>query len=74
MGRTIPLVTKETINKLKLKSRGAVTCIYDKNSTLLKEFSTTKYAACLCGLYTSSVTKYITRGVILHNTYYFKLN
>lgn len=39
-----PLVTKETINKLKLTSRGGVTCIYDTNNALLREFSTIKDA------------------------------
>ena len=50
MGRARPLVTKETINKLKLRSRGAVTCIYDKNNALLREFSTIKDASYFCVL------------------------
>ena len=73
MGRAIPLVTKETINKLKLRSRGAVTCIYYKNNALLREFSTIKYASYFCVLSPSSVSKYIARGVIWNNTYYLKL-
>ena len=71
-GKPRPLVTKETINKLKLRSRGAVTCIYDKNNVLVREFNTVKSAANFCGLSPSSVSKYITRGVIWNNTYYFK--
>ena len=49
-GRPRPLVTKETINKLRLRSRGAATCIYDKNNILVREFSTIKDAAIFCGL------------------------
>lgn len=41
----IPLVTKETINKLKLRIIGVVTYIYDKNNVFFREFSTIKYAA-----------------------------
>jgi len=65
-------VTKETIDKLKLRSRGAVTCIYDKNNVLLKEFNTIKDAANFCGFSPSSVSKYIAKGLIWNNTYYFK--
>ena len=72
-GKPRPSVTKETIDKLRLRSRGAATCIYDKNSILVREFSTIKDAASFCGLSPSSVSKYITRGVIWNNTYYFKL-
>jgi len=38
LGAPRPLVTKETIIKLKLRSRGAATCIYDKSHNLVKEF------------------------------------
>lgn len=71
-GKPRPITTKETINKLKLRSRGAATCIYDKNNVLVKEFDTIKDAANFCGFSPSSVSKYITRGVIWNNTYYFK--
>ena len=71
-GKPRPLVTKETIDKLKLRSRGAVTCIYDKNNELLREFNTIKDAANFSGLSPSSVSKYIARGLIWNNTYYFK--
>lgn len=41
----IPLVTKETINKLKLRRIGVVSYIYDKNNVFFREFSTIKDAA-----------------------------
>lgn len=71
-GKLRAKVTKETIDKLKLRSRGAVTCIYDKNNVLLKEFNTIKDAANFCGFSPSSVSKYIAKGLIWNNTYYFK--
>lgn len=68
-----PPVTKETIDKLKLRTRGAATRIYDKSHSLVKEFKTIKTAASFVGLSPSSVSKYIATGAIWNNTYYFKL-
>ena len=73
-GKSRPSVTKETIDKLRVRSRGAPTCIYDKNNLLVIEFKTIKDAAHFCGLSSSSVSKYIARDAVWNETYYFKLN
>lgn len=65
---------KEIMDKLKLRSRGSVTCIYDKNNVWLREFNTIKDTAYFCGLSPSRVSKYIAKGVIWNNTYEYSLN
>lgn len=67
-----PLVSKETIAKL--RSKGAITRIYDKSHNLVKQFKTIKDAANFFGLSPSSVSKYINKNTVWNNTYYFKIN
>ena len=67
-----PLVTKDTIIKLKLRAKGAIVRIYGKCYNLVKQFKTIKDATNFVGLSPSSVSKYITKGTIWYNTYYFK--
>lgn len=66
-----PTLSKETIAKLKARSKGVKTCIYDKSNHLLKEFITIKDAAKYIGLSPSSVIKYITKGTLWNDRYYF---
>lgn len=68
-----PLVSDETRDKLRLRSRGAPALMYDKNSNLIKSFQTIKEAALYIGLSPSSVSKYIAKGTVWNDKYYFKL-
>ena len=45
--------------------------IYNKCNNLFKEFRTIKDAAIYVGLSPSSVSKYITKGTLLNDKYYF---
>ncbi len=67
------LVSGETKNKLRLRSRGAPVLVYDKNLNLVKSFQTIKETGVFVGLSPSSVSKYINEGTIWNNKYYFKL-
>lgn len=67
------LVSDETKNKLRLRSRGAPVLVYDKNLNLVKSFQTIKETGVFVGLSPSSVSKYINEGTIWNNKYYFKL-
>jgi group I intron endonuclease len=71
ISKSKPLVSKETIDKLKLRTKGAPTCLYDKSHNLLQRFKTIKDAAKCVGLSPSSVSKYITKNTIWNDRYYF---
>ena len=67
------LVSDETKNKLRLRSRGAPVLVYDKNINLVKSCKTIKETGVFVVLSPSSVSKYINKGTIWNNKYYFKL-
>jgi len=64
-------LSKETIDKLKLRTKGATTCIYDNSHNLVQRFKTIKDAAKYVGLSPSSVSKYITKNTIWNDKYCF---
>lgn len=47
--------------------------MFDKSFNLVKEFKTIKDAANFVSLSPSSVSKYITKGTLWNDTYYFKI-
>jgi len=59
-----PNVTKETISKLKLRSKGAAVNVYNLKNELINKFSTIKKTADFVGLSPSSVSKYIKSGLL----------
>lgn len=61
VNKTRPLVSNDTIMKLKLRSRGAPVCVYDTNLNLVKSFTSIKETAKFVGLSPSSVSKYLTK-------------
>ena len=61
------LVSDETKNKLRLRSRGAPVLVYDKNLNLVKSCKTIKETGVFVGLSPSSVSKYINKGTIWNN-------
>lgn len=58
------LVSDETKNKLRLRSRGAPVLVYDINLNLVKSCKTIKETGVFVGLSPSSVSKYINKGTI----------
>lgn len=65
-------VSLETIIKLKQRVRGVKVGVHDKDLKVVEQFPTIKDAAYFAGLSPSSVSKYINKGVIWNDTYYFK--
>lgn len=66
------IVSEETRNKLKLRTRGTPVRIYDKNRNLIKSLPTMKEAGNFVGLSYSSISKYISKGTLWNDKYYFK--
>lgn len=54
-------LSRQTIAKLKVGTKGVKTCVYYKLHNLIEEFSTIKNAAKYVGLYPCSVSKYIKK-------------
>ena len=64
-----PLVSKDTFAKLKLRTKGTTTCLYDKCNNLSRKFKTINHAGKYKGLSPSSLIKYITKNTILNDIY-----
>lgn len=70
--KCLVLVSEETKNKLRLILRAAPVLVYDKNLNLVKSSKTIKETGVFVGLSLSSVYKYINKGTIWNNKYYFE--
>ena len=67
-------VSADTISKLIKRAKGASVNVYFKDLERFKTFPTIKSAADYVGLSPSSVGKYIEKGTLWNDTYYFKLH
>lgn len=66
------IVCEKTRSKLKLRTGGTLVCIYDKNWNLIKSLPTLKKAGNFVGLSYTSVSKYMSKGTLWNDKYYFK--
>lgn len=65
---------KQTIAKLKLRTKDVITRIYDKSNNLLQRFKPINHFVKYVGLSTNKVSKYITKNTILNNRYYLEID
>lgn len=67
-----PVISPETINKLKQRANGVIIKVFDQDGVLAKEFSTIVEAANFYGVKYTTISKYAETGKLWDNELLFK--